>query len=402
LEVYIPAKDIYCLEESVSGSKSYEKWLDIPTNLEYYVYDYERFEVEDGHIFDDQNSYYVINPDHISYRECTEEEIKAHKEPWSYEYSEVQPYAAFYPYRDYYTKSVEKDEEGKEVVTYVKENIKAFDAETIYYVRIGETYYYHAKPTEENGLKEEFIPVKYSNLVDLKSGTEIKYYIKSISAALPLYVGRFVYEQSGKLIDGFIKYEESEWSRLKGYTDTEYISPTLVQNFLANSMEIVNLNSGWLFDGSPNDKNRAGELTNLLDDPTRPDPDEDVEGSMLILHLTDKPVHYASQTGDYLYTNYDFVVENPMISQEEFWEGGRYYNKEEYSEGNKYPLANFTKILPQDVSKYESSYVFKVSNNRSGEAPYLEQVNPKIVSDDYLKDSKCIRAELSSEGTKWA
>jgi hypothetical protein len=38
----------------------------------------------------------------------------------------------------------------------------------------------------------------------------------------------FVYEQTGKAIDGFIKFEKSSWSRIKGYTDTEYLSPTLV------------------------------------------------------------------------------------------------------------------------------------------------------------------------------
>jgi hypothetical protein len=75
-----------------------------------------------------------------------------------------------------------------------------------------------------------------------------------------------------------------------------------------------------LFDGAPEDGNRAGEFTNRLDDPTLPDPDLDPTSSLLILHLTDTPVYYASQTGDYLYTNYDFVVSNPMITNEEFWD----------------------------------------------------------------------------------
>jgi hypothetical protein len=162
------------------------------------------------------------------------------------------------------------------------------------------------------------------------------------------------------MIDGFIRYEESEWSRLKGYIDTEYISPTLVQNFLANSLEITSLSSGWLFDGSPNDGNRAGELTNLLSDPTRADPDDDTEGSMLILHLTDKPVHYASQTGDYLYTSYDFVVENPMISYEEFFRNGRYYNKEEYTNSE----VNYVKyfVTEDTVRDPQKTYYYLVSS----------------------------------------
>jgi hypothetical protein len=58
-------------------------------------------------------------------------------------------------------------------------------------------------------------------------------------------------------------------------------------------MEMSNT-AGWIFDGAPSSESRAGELTNRLDDPTLPDPDEDPTSSLLILHLTDTPVHYAS------------------------------------------------------------------------------------------------------------
>jgi hypothetical protein len=44
------------------------------------------------------------------------------------------------------------------------------------------------------------------------------------------------------MTDTYEKYEGNTWPRLKGYTDTEYLSPDLVQNYLANSIEITNLN----------------------------------------------------------------------------------------------------------------------------------------------------------------
>lgn len=146
-----------------------------------------------------------------------------------------------------------------------------------------------------------------------------KYYAKSFSVLTLQNSSQFFYEQSGKMIDGFIKYEDSVWSSIKGYKESEYLSPTLVQNFLVNSLEITSLNSGWLFDGAPSSEDRAGELGNRLDDPTLEDNDENMTSSMLILHLTDSPVYYASQTGNYLYTSYDFQPVNPSITLKDFY-----------------------------------------------------------------------------------
>lgn len=146
-----------------------------------------------------------------------------------------------------------------------------------------------------------------------------KYYAKSFSSITLTSSSQFLYEQSGKMIDGFIKYEDSVWSSIKGYKESEYLSPTLVQNFLVNSLEITSLDSGWLFDGAPSSEDRAGELGSRLDDPTLEDNDENMTSSMFILHLTDSPVYYASQTGNYLYTNYDFQPVNPSITLKDFY-----------------------------------------------------------------------------------
>lgn len=144
--------------------------------------------------------------------------------------------------------------------------------------------------------------------------------------------GPFIYEQSGKMIDGYIKYEQSTWSKLKGYTKTEYLSPTLVQNFLSNSVDITTIDGGWLFDGSPSSNSRAGELVTRFDAATA-NPEESAN-PMLVLHLTDSEVYYASQTGNYLYTNYDFVEENPSLTKDVF-DKQSFYVKEVYL-GNDY------------------------------------------------------------------
>lgn len=177
----------------------------------------------------------------------------------------------------------------------------------------------------------------------------------------------FIYEQSGKTMDGYIKYEKSVWSRIKGYTDTEYLSPTLVQNYLTNSVEISGDGAGWLFDGAPSSDNRAGEITNRLDDPTLSDPDEDPTSSLLILHLTDSPVYYASHTGELLYTNYNFVEENPAISLEEFLGDIVLFEKEIYK-GTK----------PEEATN-NNTEVFYCINTSNG---YYQAVNKIYVKEN--------------------
>lgn len=411
LETYIKADQVYCLSvevEEVEGKNiTHIKQLDIPLNLDYFVHDIIRTEVQDHEAIDtDKYNYWTLDSNYVTYT--------AAQNPTSeYEYEIVPVFAAFNQYIDYYILHEEKigeDADGNPINNkrYERVNISKFDGKTNYYTRTTPTYYSSPKLDNITDEKERekyygYIPVKYPKLVNIMENVTntnnkevTQYYIKTISVALPLYKEKFVYEQSGKMIDGYIKYEDSEWSRIKGYIDTEYISPTLVQNFLANSVEMTSLTSGWLFDGSPNDKNRAGELTNRLDDPTRADPDEDTEGSMLILHLTDKPVHYASQTGDYLYTSYDFVVENPMITQEEFWGQNRYFNKEEFD--GTYPKVQFTKITPDQVKDYDTATIFRTVKNN--QAPYLEEIS--IEELDFSKSEvSYIRSEITGAGYDW-
>lgn len=198
----------------------------------------------------------------------------------------------------------EEDELKEDVQYYVKSLVPEYVPTTDKLSQPNKKYYRYQN--------DEYISYTYENIEEIK------------------WDQGFVYEQTGKAIDGFIKFEKSSWSRIKGYTDTEYLSPTLVQNFLVNSMEMSNT-AGWIFDGAPSSENRAGELTNRLDDPTLPDPDEDPTSSLLILHLTDTPVHYASQTGELMYTNYDFKPLNSSISKDEFNDPNLFlYEKEEY------------------------------------------------------------------------
>jgi hypothetical protein len=155
-------------------------------------------------------------------------------------------------------------------------------------------------------------------------------------------------------------------------------------------MEISSLSSGWIFDGAPSSGDRAGELTNRLDDPTLPDPDEDPTSSLLILHLTDKPVYYASQTGDYLYTSYDFVVSNPMISNEEFWgEIVPYFEMEEVPKEKIYPDVEYEEVTnnkDEKVRQYRNRIVYQVERVEDGRTVYWK-VNALPGKDLIIEDA---------------
>lgn len=345
-------------DSNVDYYEEYEiqTWAKLPTNLAYYIEDYVRYEVEPGHIFDTNSNVYSIL-DIYSLTHNTDITLPSNGTAYAVgedDFKLVPKNSVYDKYTDYYI--LAEDD------TYQKQQISGFVLDTDYYVKTSPTYYYYPlKVEDKNGdlvdNKKIFQLVEYPEFIGDEVYTEKKYYLHSLSTCLPLYNKLFVYEQSGKMIDGYIKYEDSVWSRLKGYTDTEYLSPTLVQNFLANSTEISTLNSGWLFDGAPSSSDRAGELTNRLDDPTLPDPDEDPTSSLLILHLTDTPVYYASQTGEYLYTSYDFVVSNPMISNNEFWdEITPFFEKEEvnFNTGDFYPTYEYEEIT--DAAKVKEEY----------------------------------------------
>ena len=344
----------------------------------YYIYNsnnetYEKIEIQNN-TFDNNITYFIriinINVDE-KYRKYDQATSK-----YSVVTGEVlsKLYPKGYKLRDQdFTEVDKRNNFDKEATYYIKDSsgnyeaigkgeITEFDANTTYYLRTGPIYY-----KLQIGEGEKFYQrIEDFDLIDrdklyYHNDSEEAYYLHSLSTRLPVYNQRFVYEQTGKMIDGYIKYEASVWSRLKGYTETEYLSPTLVQNFLSNSMEISSLDAGWLFDGAPTSEDRAGELTNRLDDPTLPDPDEDPTSSLLILHLTDTPVYYASQTGEYLYTSYDFVVSNPMITDEEFHKDiAQFYEKElvHFDGTNNTPKREYKKIEGEDIEQvFKENYL---------------------------------------------
>ena len=348
--------------ELIEKSKTVTTLLALPENLSYYVLQGKREWIdlaEDGAINTDEkyrkydqatSKYSVVTGEVLSKLYPNGYKLK------NQDFTEVDKRNNFDKEATYYI----KDDSGN-YKAIGKGEITEFDANTTYYLRTGPIYY-----KLQIGEGEKFYQrIEDFDLIDrdklyYHNDSEEAYYLHSLSTRLPVYNQRFVYEQTGKMIDGYIKYEASVWSRLKGYTETEYLSPTLVQNFLSNSMEISSLDAGWLFDGAPTSEDRAGELTNRLDDPTLPDPDEDPTSSLLILHLTDTPVYYASQTGEYLYTSYDFVVSNPMITDGEFHKDiAQFYEKElvHFDGTNNTVKRNYTKIEGKGTQSIEQ--VFK-------------------------------------------
>lgn len=425
-DLYTPSNQFFSLGETNQAETIKQTYVEVPDNLDYYVYDYERHIVDEGHIFNfTKNTYSTLNIDTLLHEEAidikTNEGIIRFEDGDVYalydkDYKEVSLGATYDATIDYYTqikvKSTDSDpiagkkyyikNENNEMVE--QENLQNFKEGAVYYenryekatvagpflndnyyVRILPTYYYYSKGTEQVYRRVEF--PKLVKTEDVYTAN--KYFLHSIATSLPLYKGVFVYEQSGKWVNGYIKYEDSEWSRLKGYAETEYLSPTLVQNFLANSTEI-STESGWVFDGAPSSKDRAGELTNRLDDPTLPDPDEDPTSSLLILHLTDKPVYYASQTGEYLYTSYDFMVSNPMITNEEFWDNiTPYFEKEVITRDIKTPEYKYEEVTPQQVKeKYRNRIIYQIKGTDSGGY----KVN-SVPGNSFITES--------SEGIKW-
>ena len=149
---------------------------------------------------------------------------------------------------------------------------------------------------------------EYIRLLEGEEGAETYYYdnnnfsYKRVDTNTP--ADSFIYKKSNKMVDGYVKYEGKEWPRLKGYTETEYLSPTLVQNYLANSSEFTDVDEGWLFDGSPSSKTRSGELVTRIDQDERYNFKENPASSMMVMHLTNEDIYYQSQTGNILYTSY--------------------------------------------------------------------------------------------------
>ena len=232
--------------------------LKLPDGLVYYIYDYKRTEVESGHIFDiENNQYSIYNAAELKYTDIEVTDKETYKVT-DEDFTLVPKNAIFDKTKIYYIKA----EDG----TYQKQKINKFEFETQYFVKITPTYYFYSKVPEAKKTYIKIDDPQFINIEDIytKSNEEAKqYYLHSLSTCLPLYNKHFVYEQSGKMVDGYIKYEDSVWSRLKGYSDTEYLSPTLVQNYLSNSVEISSTGAGWLFDGAPEDENRAGEFTKI-------------------------------------------------------------------------------------------------------------------------------------------
>jgi hypothetical protein len=82
-----------------------------------------------------------------------------------------------------------------EVVTYELADITKFNAETVYYKRLNKTYYYVPKAVLAEGDKsKEFIKLKNPEMAGDPTDKAFNFYIKTLSASLPVYMGRFVYE----------------------------------------------------------------------------------------------------------------------------------------------------------------------------------------------------------------
>ena len=131
------------------------------------------------------------------------------------------------------TQDTEK-KKGKTYYTKTSDNVyevyhgEYFEEGKVYYEEIDlEQTWLKLPPNLAYYIKDEnrsFTKIEDPSLVEEEEVyNEQKYYLHSLSTCLPLYNKHFVYEQSGKMIEGYIKYEDSVWSRLKGYTDTEYL-----------------------------------------------------------------------------------------------------------------------------------------------------------------------------------
>jgi hypothetical protein len=210
-----------------------KKVVKIPPNLDLYIYDYEREEVEIGHEFDFNNNVYsTIDLNTSMYTNISKDDIKGiinnkHQlidsdfleAPSGVIREERNEYyiAVKTPTLDefaregkkYYKKKAEtvfsevntKDAEGNLIEDFSvsglyenkfeRANPTAGILEKTYYIKSIPTYYYYKK---ENA-KKNYIRVKYPQFIDDEDiYTAGNYFLYSISVSLPLYKENFVYE----------------------------------------------------------------------------------------------------------------------------------------------------------------------------------------------------------------
>jgi hypothetical protein len=128
-----------------------------------------------------------------------------------------------------------------------KEGVSYYEREPIYEVNENEDIIinsYNFRVVKEGGVtyNTDSIPVP-----DFAESIELEYRFRGYETVRRARTG---YDPvTDEFITYFIKKEDE--SKRKGYVHTEYLSPDLAQNYLANSTDFTDIDAGWTFDGLP-------------------------------------------------------------------------------------------------------------------------------------------------------
>jgi hypothetical protein len=87
---------------------------------------------------------------------------------------------------------------------------------------------YDSELDRKTGYYVKTLVPEYIRLLEEENVDEIYYYDNDKFSYTKDNTNSPKYKKTNKMVDGYIKYEGKEWPRFKGYTETEYLSPTLV------------------------------------------------------------------------------------------------------------------------------------------------------------------------------
>jgi hypothetical protein len=113
--------------------------------------------------------------------------------------------------------------------TYVRFYDYIFEKNTKYYELHYNEVLYNSELDKETQYYIKTLVPEYIRLLEGEETAEIYYYDNNNFSYTKENINNgYAYKKSNKMVDGYVKYEGKEWPRLKGYTETEYLSPTLV------------------------------------------------------------------------------------------------------------------------------------------------------------------------------